>query len=293
MPLDASVAELLSCMVERFVAPEGECQCALGEEGALVCCMKNRTVYIQGESRVGLASQRLPLAGGMPLVEAMLLLQGYAHRPSKVSFAADAQAALGWLADVIHADVEASRDDERWAKASHTLLPRMGGEKRARRIPLGSKLDIAKEVSECPNIRSVQQFIASQKLRERLDRDADDDDDEDAPHLKRRRLPSSAIAEPKSALNWHRDRMVAYMLTGRLELSGTSVLGVSVDGSRVGNRELQLGAAWSAEKSCGVWLPPQVLGLSGGSDIVVWPTLRPAQNPPRTHQFCNVSSTGE
>lgn len=160
MPLDASVVYLLSCIVEKFVAPEGECQCAFGGEGSLVCSLKDRTVYCRGESRNGLASPRLPLAMVLPLVDAMVLLQGYAHRPSKCAFAGDAQAVLRWLAEVIHADIEASRDDEGWAKASHTLLPRMGGETRARRIPLGSKLDLAKEVSETTNLRSVQQFIA-------------------------------------------------------------------------------------------------------------------------------------
>ena len=100
---------------------------------------------------------------------------------------------------------------------------------------MGLKLSSQDEVSQSDGVRSVQQFIAVQKMMDRVHDRARCDDD--APGAKRRR---SAYSEPKSALTWHRDRMVCYALTARRATTNSSVLTISVDGSRVGNRDLQV-----------------------------------------------------
>lgn len=255
-PLNTSILQVMTCLVERFVGAQGEVTFVVDPAKQLVGTVRNLIVAFDAPILSGLTSPRLPFQAGIPMAEAMVLLQSYASRPSKTRFAGDAAAALRCLSEIVHVDVEAAREDASWASASHALLPRLGGEKRARRVPLGAKLGIAAEVSAEPGVRSVQQFIAAQKLQDRLQLEAEEEPEEQPAKRKRR----TAIAEPKSTLAWHHDRMLAYMATGRLALSGTQVLGISVDGSRVGNRELQMCGAWAADKGsgAGVWLPPQV-----------------------------------
>lgn len=157
------------------------------------------------------------------------------------------------ITDRLHAEVEASKDDEAWGMTSHIALPELRREAnlartRVRRTPIATMMQIPKAISAQHGIRTASQFLAAREI------------------LRKSRWGTKAKVAQKRQKNARRGRN--FTQTRCLQYNATSLRDLrhakhgwfAVDGLRAANVEILKVAVGDPASKLHAWAVPKAPG---------------------------------